>query len=159
VPSQAQRGDILRAILCEIDHSLSETQIEELASITHGFVGADLVGLRDWAASICLRRYAEQKLKKTCNASSDDITEQPTPLKSATNSRYHSGIITSSVSDMSVASSLLLPSFLMGETSEIIDETPDHGEEEHILKVTFEDFQKARPEIRPSAMREVRLMA
>lgn len=127
VPSQVQRGDILRVILCEIDHSLSETQIEELASITHGFVGADLVGLRDWAAFICLRRYAEQKLKKTCNASSDDITKQPTPLKSATNSRDHS------------------------------DETPDHGEEEHILKVTFEDFQKARPEIRPSAMREVTL--
>ncbi|AES81138.2 putative ATPase, AAA-type, core, P-loop containing nucleoside triphosphate hydrolase [Medicago truncatula] len=127
VPSQVERGDILRAILGEIDHSLSETQIEELASITHGFVGADLVGLRNWAALICLRRYAEQKLKKTCNASSDDITKQPTPLKSATNSKDHS------------------------------DETPDHGEEEHILKVTFEDFQKARPEIRPSAMREVTL--
>ncbi|XP_058749228.1 calmodulin-interacting protein 111 [Vicia villosa] len=132
VPSQTQRRDILRTILCEIDHSLSETQIEELASITHGFVGADLVGLRDWATFIRLRRYFELKHKETCNDSYDDIIEQSTPLNTATNSRDHSGI----------------------GTSEIIDKTP---EEEPILNVTFEDFQKARSEIRPSAMREVTL--
>ena len=53
MPSKAQREDILSTILCEIDHSLSETQIEELASITHGFVGADLVGLCEWANFLC----------------------------------------------------------------------------------------------------------
>lgn len=134
MPSQTQRKDILRTILCEIDHSLSQTQIEELASITHGFVGADLVGLRDWATFICLRRYFELKHNETCNDSSGDMIEQPTPLNSATNSRYHSSI----------------------GTYETIDKTP---EEEPILNVTFEDFQKARSEIRPSAMREVWLMS
>ena len=157
MPSKAQRGDILRTILCEIDHSLSETQIEELASITHGFVGADLVGLRSCATSICLQRFVELKREKTCNGSLGDIKEQPAPMNSATNLRHPSGIVTLSVSDMLVASSLLLPSFLMVETSGIIEKTLDSGEE-HISKVTYEDFQKARLKIKPSAMREVWLM-
>ncbi|WJX78155.1 hypothetical protein P8452_61405 [Trifolium repens] len=117
VPSKAQREDILRTILCEIDHSLSETQIEELASTTHGFVGADLVGLRNCANTICLQHSIEVKLKKTCNGSLDDITEEPAPTNSATN-------------------------------------LSDHSEKR---QVTFEDFQKARLEIRPSAMKEVAL--
>jgi SpoVK/Ycf46/Vps4 family AAA+-type ATPase len=100
VPSKAQREDILRTILCEIDHSLSETQIEELASTTHGFVGADLVGLRNCANTICLQHSIEVKLKKTCNGSLDDITEEPAPTNSATNLSDHSGIATSYVSDM-----------------------------------------------------------
>lgn len=119
VPAPAQRDDILRTLLRETDHCLSESQIEELASITHGFVAADLVGLCSMATFICLRRYAKHKLNKTCNASSD--------MNTASNSRDHS--------EMMLVSS----------------------DKEHILKVTFEDFQKAKLEIRPSAMREVNL--
>jgi len=47
-----------------------------------------------------------------------------------------------------------LPSFLTVEPSEIIEKTPDSSEE-HVLKVSYEDFQKARLEIGSSAMREV----
>nr|KYP64075.1 hypothetical protein KK1_018663 [Cajanus cajan] len=97
VPSPKQRSDILFTLLSEMDHTLSELQIEHLATVTHGFVGADLAALCNEAALICLRHYANFK------------------------------------------------------TYEI---TLDSGEEE-ILKVSFEDFQKARMKIRPSAMREV----
>lgn len=46
----------------------------------------------------------------------------------------------------------------MGETSGITEMMLVSSDKEHILKVTFEDFQKAKLEIRPSAMREVWLM-
>ncbi|RDY01976.1 Calmodulin-interacting protein 111, partial [Mucuna pruriens] len=153
VPSPKQRSDILLTILSEMDHSVSELQIEHLATVTHGFVGADLAALCNEAALICLRRYAN--FKKTYGSFSNNITEQPTQMNGATNSIDHSSVATSSVSDMSVASSLVLPSCMMGMTSETIEVIPDSGEEEQILKVSFEDFQKARMKIRPSAMREV----
>ncbi|KAK7336417.1 hypothetical protein VNO77_16958 [Canavalia gladiata] len=153
VPSPKQRSDILLTLLSEMDHSLSQLQIEHLATVTHGFVGADLAALCNEAALICLRRYAN--FKKIYDSCSDNPTEQSTLVDSATSSIDHSGASTSSVSDMSVASSLVLPSCMMGTTSEIMEINPDNGEEKQILKVSFEDFQKARTKIRPSAMREV----
>lgn len=112
MPSPSQRKDILDTLLSEVHHSLNDQQIKDLATVTHGFVGADLAGLCNEAAFICQRRYA----------------------------------------------SLVLPSYMMGATSEIMGIIPDSGEEKH-MKVNFEDFQKARMKIRPSAMREVWLMS
>ncbi|CBI32813.3 unnamed protein product, partial [Vitis vinifera] len=91
VPSPGQRYDILLNLLSEMENSLSDMQIQQLATVTHGFVGADLAALCNEAALVCLRRYVK--------------------------------------------------SFIM--------------EEECMLVVTFEDFEKARMKIRPSAMREV----
>ncbi|CAJ1916124.1 unnamed protein product [Sphenostylis stenocarpa] len=150
VPSPKQRSDILLTLLSEMDHCLSELQIEHLATVTHGFVGADLASLCNEAALICLRHYAS--FKKTYDSCSDYVTEQHVLMTGATNSIDHLGEATSSVSDMS-ATSCVLPCMrrMTYETMEII---PDSGEEQ-ILKVSFEDFQKARMKIRPSAMREV----
>ncbi|TKY62736.1 nucleoside-triphosphatase protein [Spatholobus suberectus] len=153
VPSPKQRSDILLTLLSEMDHSLSELQIEHLATVTHGFVGADLAALCNEAALICLRHYAN--FKKTHDSYSDNGTEQPALMNGATNSIDHSGVATSSVSDMSVASSLVLPSCMMGTTSETMEIISNSGEDEEILKISFEDFRKARMKIRPSAMREV----
>lgn len=157
MPSPKQRLDILLTLLSEVDHTLSESQIEHLATVTHGFVGADLGALCNEAALICLRHYAN--FKKSCDVS-DKITEQPALMNGVTNSRDHLGVATSSVSDMSLASNLVLPSCMMGTTSEIIEITSNSVtvKEEQNLKVSFEDFQKARMKIRPSAMREVWLM-
>lgn len=147
---------MLLTLLNEVDHSLSELQIEHLATVTHGFVGADLAALCNEAALVCLRRYVN--FKKDCddfcyNGTSipckgyfEDIAEQPALLKGARNLKDYSAQASSSVSNLSLASNF---------NTEII---PDSGEEEHILKVTYEDFQKARMKVRPSAMREVRLM-
>ncbi|KAG4396164.1 hypothetical protein GLYMA_19G127101v4 [Glycine max] len=114
VPSPDQRSDILLTLLSEMDHTLSEFQIEHLGTATHGFVGADLAALCNEAALICLRHYAN--FKKTYGSCSDYITEQPALMNSATNSRDHSGDAISSVSDMSVASSRVLPSSSLAVT-------------------------------------------
>ncbi|XP_057738710.1 calmodulin-interacting protein 111 isoform X2 [Arachis stenosperma] len=154
VPSPKQRLDILFTLLCGVDHSLSDLQVEHLATVTHGFVGADLAALCNEAALICLRRYAN--LKKSCGDSSNDLTEQPTLMNGETNSRNQSGIATSSVSesDTSVASNAVLQLCMMDTTSESMEIISD-SDKDHNLKVSFEDFQKARMKIRPSAMREV----
>ncbi|XP_027350489.1 calmodulin-interacting protein 111 isoform X2 [Abrus precatorius] len=148
VPSPKQRSDILLTLLSEMDHCLPELQIEHLATVTHGFVGADLAALCNEAAFICMQRYVD--FKKTYNSFSDNIKEQGPLVNGATSI----GVETSSVSDMSVASNPVLPSCMMGPTSESMV-IPDSGEEEQILKIRFEDFQNARMKIRPSAMREV----
>jgi len=152
VPSPQQRSDILLTLLDEMDHCLSEVQIQHLGTVTHGFVGADLAALCNEAALICLRRYAS--FKKTSDSCSDYITDKPVLMNGATNSVDHLDEATSSVSDMSVTSPVLRPCRIRTtyENTEII---PDSVEKEQILKVNFEDFQKARMKIRPSAMREV----
>ncbi|KAL2320617.1 hypothetical protein Fmac_029586 [Flemingia macrophylla] len=136
VPSPKQRSDILFTLLSEMDHSLSESQIEHLATYTHGFVGADLAALCKKAASICVRRYANFKTYGSC---SDTVTEQPALMNGATSSIVHSGVARSCKK---------------GTTSETMEITLNNVEEE-ILKTSFEDFQKAQLKIRPSAMREV----
>ncbi|KAE9599743.1 putative ATPase, AAA-type, core, P-loop containing nucleoside triphosphate hydrolase [Lupinus albus] len=155
VPSPKQRLDILLTLLNEVDHTLSGSQIEHLATVTHGFVGADLAALCNEAALICLRHYAD--FKKNCDVS-DNITEQPVQpamMNGATDSQDHSDFSTSSGSDMSVASNVVSTSCMIGMSSEIMEVIHDSGKEECTLTVSFEDFQKARMKIRPSAMREV----
>ncbi|KAK8473378.1 hypothetical protein PHAVU_001G119600 [Phaseolus vulgaris] len=152
VPSPKQRSDILLTLLNEMDHCLSEVQVQHLATVTHGFVGADLAALCNEAALNCLRHYAS--FKKTYDSFSNYITDKPVLMNGVTNSIDHLDEATSSVSDMSATSPVLRPCRIRTtyETTEII---PESVEEEQILKVSFEDFQKARMKIRPSAMREV----
>lgn len=155
VPSPVQRKEILYTLLNEIDHSLKDEEINDLATVTHGFVGADLAALCNEAALICLRRYAN--FKKTYDPYSDNITEQPGLMNGETHLRDHSGVVTSSVLDETVSSSHVLPTSTMG-TTEIMEMIPDNCEEKLMLRVISEDFQKARMKIRPSAMREVCIM-
>ena len=41
-PTGAERKDILNVLLRKIPHRLEAKQVDHLASVTHGFVGADL---------------------------------------------------------------------------------------------------------------------
>jgi SpoVK/Ycf46/Vps4 family AAA+-type ATPase len=45
VPALKQREDILHKLLRSFDHRLGNDEIKKIASITHGFVGADLKSL------------------------------------------------------------------------------------------------------------------
>lgn len=45
VPSAEGRLDILRRQLCAVPHKLSDIDLQQLASSTHGYVGADLRAL------------------------------------------------------------------------------------------------------------------
>ncbi|KAJ4795297.1 cell division cycle 48 [Rhynchospora pubera] len=68
VPSPEQRLDILTTILSIMDNSLSQTELQMLASETHGFVGADLAALGNEAALNALRRHIKLKGRKTAEA-------------------------------------------------------------------------------------------
>jgi len=50
VPNAHQRQQIIREMLCDIDHSLSEESILNIARDTHGYVGADIEALVNLAA-------------------------------------------------------------------------------------------------------------
>lgn len=56
VPSERARYDILLRMLRRMPHALSEAEIAHLASVTHGFVGADLQALCREAALHAVRR-------------------------------------------------------------------------------------------------------
>ncbi|XP_075638576.1 calmodulin-interacting protein 111 isoform X4 [Castanea sativa] len=129
VPSPKQRLDILVTLLSEMQHSLLDIQVQHLATVTHGFVGADLAALCNEAALVCLRRYV--KFKHSCH----DL---------------HSSTLCKGVSS-DIQSSFCLK----GTIPKISDNIMDGIDEECRLRVTFEDFERARMKVRPSAMREV----
>ncbi|KAJ3671598.1 hypothetical protein LUZ60_007677 [Juncus effusus] len=122
VPSPKQRLDILVTLMSKMDHSFSASQLNSLASETHGFVGADLAALCNEAALNALRRHINSKGERE---SSFNV--------SVMNS------LSESLSKLAVSENV------KGE-----DEDPD-------LVVRFDDFERAKLKIRPSAMREVML--
>lgn len=178
MPSPKQRLDILHTLLSEMDHCLSEMEVQQLSMTTHGFVGADLALLCNEAALVCLRRYAEiagssDGLHSYGNsvANEDCLDHQDGSDSGKYITNISNGIPDSASSKVigPPPSSMILPSFLLREeiVSEITDsfqndvstssEARSFVEELCPLKVTFEDFEKARMKVRPSAMREVLL--
>lgn len=166
VPSPKQRLDILLTLLGEMEHSLLDVQVEHLAMVTHGYVGADLAALCNEAALVCLRRYVKFKYSchdldsrstsVACKGCSDVITEGSDCLEVTRDiSRDYADSATSSVSNLSVSSEIRLSLPLKGTVPEHADHIIDGVEEECRLRVAFEDFEKARIKVRPSAMREV----
>lgn len=173
VPSPGQRYDILLTLLSEMENSLSDLQIQQLATVTHGFVGADLAALCNEAALVCLRHYV--KFKDSCDdfhcnrtsiihdgkiANLEDSEDSEDQL-----SRDHSDCASAPCPDLFVSSENL-PYYGARKTNSkgknIIWNEVDASvrksfimDEEHMLVVAFEDFEKARMKIRPSAMREV----
>ncbi|KAH7670711.1 P-loop containing nucleoside triphosphate hydrolase protein [Dioscorea alata] len=137
VPSPDQRLDILQTLLSDIDHSLSSKEIQTLAMATHGFVAADLAALCNEAAMTALRRYIKFG-----------------------NSDKHAGALSSLLAELSVS---VKPVSCLG--SEKALETQDMSQTveepdllvEMMLKVSIDDFEKAKMKVRPSAMREVML--
>ncbi|KAL5732649.1 hypothetical protein ACOSP7_032004 [Xanthoceras sorbifolium] len=176
VSSPVQRLEILHTLLNDTEHSLSDLQVQHLAMATHGFVGADLAALCNEAALVCLRRYS--KFKTSCdvlhssgtftaNEGRSDVIVEVSGYSS--NHRDNSGNCSDSASSypsMVPISSEMLPSFQVRGT---VSQTADNCQngvtsssegtfvlgEECTLKVTFEDLEKARMKVRPSAMREV----
>ncbi|CAH8360494.1 unnamed protein product [Eruca vesicaria subsp. sativa] len=162
VPSSAQRFDILRTILSGMQHSLSDTQLEQLAVGTHGFVGADLAALCCEAAFVCLRKHLDQESSSTASECRGSESSTNMVDVSCDSSDSASSCIT-----VSPSTSVAKDSFsLNGTVSVVADNFENSGnscsekmlikeEGEHSLSVGFEDFEKAKIKIRPSAMREV----
>ncbi|ESQ44413.1 hypothetical protein EUTSA_v10005761mg [Eutrema salsugineum] len=171
VPSSAQRFDILRTILSGMRHSLSETQLNQLAMATYGFVGADLAALCCEAAFVCLREHLNQR------SSSSNLPPEETPI---TASECRGSESSTNVTDVSSDSSDSASSCITvshttsgarrsissnGIVSLVEDDFQNSSnscseqmlskEGVHTVSVGFEDFEKAKIKIRPSAMREV----
>ncbi|XP_021744535.1 calmodulin-interacting protein 111-like isoform X2 [Chenopodium quinoa] len=169
VPSPDQRLDILNTLLDRMEHSLSFTQIQQLAVATHGFVGADLASLSNEAAMVCLRRCIQS------NNSIDDLyskssTHDGSGVMSgdcyARDAReiYVDDLEASSCSkDLQLTESITSVPFPKSEETVvthnreevILDSYGCSSSTEYMLKITFEDFERARMKIRPSAMREI----
>nr|XP_043608927.1 calmodulin-interacting protein 111 isoform X2 [Erigeron canadensis] len=127
VPSPVQRHDILHTLLNQKEHCLSDKEVHHLAVTTHGFVGADLASLCNEAAFVCLRRSIG-KIHKQNTA----------PLFDMKDSYYGNNLVGSALSNLEVDFGSVESSW--------------KGED---FSVSFEDFEKARIKVRPSAMREV----
>ncbi|XP_056419813.1 ribosome biogenesis protein SPATA5 isoform X2 [Hyla sarda] len=69
VPNAQGRLDILQRILVKVPHQLKEEELADLASSTHGYVGADLAALCKEAGLNALRR----KLGETSNPSDSEV--------------------------------------------------------------------------------------
>lgn len=142
--------DILRRLLIGVHHSLSNEELESVALVTHGFVGADLAALCNEAALSVLRRYISLKENSTqqlghpgCsfdNCSQD--TEDPSSLSSSFSRLTMSSDDVACMKGGNIKGS---------ESYDGTDEIP--------LLVTIKDFDKAKTKVRPSAMREVSLLS
>ncbi|XP_042325696.1 ATPase family protein 2 homolog isoform X4 [Sceloporus undulatus] len=70
VPNAQNRLDILTKLLKKVPHSLTETELNQLAESTHGYVGADLAALCKEAGLYALRRALGTKT----NVSDDEVS-------------------------------------------------------------------------------------
>ncbi|KAI7748779.1 hypothetical protein M8C21_022783 [Ambrosia artemisiifolia] len=129
VPSPSQRYEILLTLLSDKEHCLLDTEIHHLAMTTHGFVGADLASLCNEAAMVCLRRCIGN--------------ESVSPDSSKTKS------LSDDMKDLNFGDNLISSSSELDSSSVVSDRIGGN------LSVSFEDFEKARIKVRPSAMREV----
>lgn len=167
VPSPKQRLDILRTLLRNMDHCISDMQVQQLATATHGFVGADLASLCNEAALVCLRRYSKFKGKCQCfDSCGIPITCVGQPGNGMEGMVCVNDLRDSSTSFSDSASSCKtdLPDSAdtvsqitssIQNCSDNISEGMPSVTENFLLRLAFEDFEKARMKVRPSAMREV----
>ncbi|KAK2984061.1 hypothetical protein RJ640_012012 [Escallonia rubra] len=156
VPSPNQRHDILLALLREMEHSLSDTEVQYLATVTHGFVGADLASLCNEAALVCLRRHVSLK-----NYGDESRSERSSIVDDGCSSGITEGNCLDDKKNQSLVDNLESASSSISELP-VLSEFQNGGmrtrtcvAEESILRLAFQDFEKARMKIRPSAMREV----
>ncbi|KAJ4822841.1 hypothetical protein Tsubulata_026095 [Turnera subulata] len=170
VPSPRQRFDILLTLLKGRQSTIPEVQIEELSKATHGFVGADLVALCNEAALVCLRRNAESRaMGDNFNCSGSSISHEVASSEHALAGSDCSismgdGLWNQADSESSGISGFpSASSSCNGTVSEVADNMENDisfSRGKHFLdklEVSFEDFEKARMKVRPSAMREVML--
>ncbi|XP_059295864.1 calmodulin-interacting protein 111 isoform X2 [Lycium ferocissimum] len=149
VPSARQRYEILHTLLGEMEHVLSDKDVQEVATATHGFVGADLAALCNEAALNCLREHVDSKtsfgntqckpIMPTFDAclgrNGTHCLQDNKDLSSDSDSE---GV---SISEARISSDIPRNFTSMAQTD--------------TLRITYKDFERARMKIRPSAMREV----
>lgn len=178
MPSPRQRFDVLQSLLNGMDHALVDSQVQYLASVTHGYVGADLASLCDQAALVCLKCHVKSTYSNYSSAATNgsvQLKESCTKLNGCSlDLKISSGLSsvnkhnpTDSVSlDLSAPAESALNCHSDPETQhvELELQNVDHISSENVsvesnggcyLKISFEHFEVAMRKVRPSAMREV----
>ncbi|XP_016507038.2 calmodulin-interacting protein 111 isoform X1 [Nicotiana tabacum] len=151
VPSARQRYEILHTLMSEMEHALLEKDVQDLATATHGFVGADLAALCNEAALHCLREHVESK---TCFGNTHSKPSIPAFDGRLGRNGTHclrDNKDLSSDCDFEGASSSISEACISSD----IPRDFTCMEQTDTLRITYKDFEKARMKIRPSAMREV----
>ncbi|MCD9640353.1 hypothetical protein HAX54_025629 [Datura stramonium] len=151
VPSARQRYEILHTLLGEMEHALSDKDVLDLATATHGFVGADLAALCNEAALNCLREHVESK---ACFGNTHCKPSMPTFEACLGMNGIHyiqDNKDLSSDSDFEGASSSISEACISSD----IPRNFTCMAQTDTLRITYKDFERARMKLRPSAMREV----
>ncbi|XP_075110386.1 calmodulin-interacting protein 111 isoform X2 [Nicotiana tabacum] len=151
VPSARQRYEILHTLMSEMEHALLEKDVQDLATATHGFVGADLAALCNEAALNCLREHVESKTCFGNTHSKPSIRAFDGRLGRNGTHYLRDNKDLSSDSDFEGASSSISEACISSD----IPRNFTCMEQTDTLRITYKDFEKARMKIRPSAMREV----
>ena len=135
IPNEKARLSILQTLLARASHALNDKQIAHLASVTHGFVGADLQALCKEAALIAIHR-----VKDTLpSLLTQPAAPAPAPAASAADSKE------SKSSGAESKSPEREPAQPAGAAT-----SAAAG-----LSISFEDMTRALGMVKPSAMREI----
>ncbi|KAL6969698.1 hypothetical protein U1Q18_029406 [Sarracenia purpurea var. burkii] len=134
-----------------MEHSLSEVQVQHLATATHGFVGADLVALCNEATLTCLWCYVDFK-KSSDYSDSNGVSIARDAYYNVTK---EGSSCSSDTPDSASLSFTYLSDLSKMQNGVDVKVNGAWVVEEYILKVAFEDFEKAKMKVKPSAMREV----
>ncbi|KAK8284937.1 hypothetical protein V6Z12_D08G192300 [Gossypium hirsutum] len=126
VPSPKQRLDILRTLLRNMDHCISDMQVQQLAMATHGFVGQSGNNMEGMEGGSGLRDISSSSSDSASSCKLPDSTEMVSQITAS---------IQNGINNNSEGLSLV--------------------KENCLLSLVFEDFEKARMKVRPSAMREI----
>ncbi|KAF8942484.1 Spermatoproteinsis associated protein 5 [Haplosporangium gracile] len=125
IPDAKARAEILVALLKRIPNSLSTSEIDHLASISHGYVGADLAAVCREAGLKTIHRVMSKQVKS--------VEEETLDLQAQFRAM--------SVSDSATTATT-------GEVARL-------KEKEDELMVSAEDMRLAMTDVKPSAMREI----
>ena len=84
IPNEAGRNEILRVYFTKMQHTLTDDQISKVASVTHGYVGADLANLCKESALCAFKRAYHSSDPPDVRFSSKIDASSATPLSSST---------------------------------------------------------------------------
>ena len=125
IPDAKARAEILVALLKRIPNRLTTAEVEHLASVSHGYVGADL-------AAVC-REAGLKTIHRVMSKDVKSVEEVTLDLQAQFRAM--------SVSDSTTAAAT-------GKVASV-------EEKEEELMVSAEDMRLAMTEVKPSAMREI----
>ncbi|KAF9359746.1 spermatogenesis associated protein 5 [Mortierella sp. AD094] len=131
IPNANARAEILTALLRKIPNTVTTTQIEHLASISHGYVGADLAAVCREAGLKTINRVMEKHHRVL---EMDIDTSQGSQTTTDLQLRFEALTVSESSGD---------------------DQSVRQQEQDDELEVSAEDLRAAMTDVKPSAMREI----